>query len=100
MVSRLEIGLRQDLMDAEGLNIKRKAKDYFGFEVKDIRAIRILTIALLVAVVVLAVITDLRAGDGRVTIVAVVLRLQAGARGKVTVVVRIRAGALGIIAVH
>ncbi|MBL7175320.1 MAG: phosphoribosylformylglycinamidine synthase subunit PurS [Desulfobacteraceae bacterium] len=43
MVARLEIGLKRDIMDAEGLNIKQKAKDYFGFEVHKIRVIRILT---------------------------------------------------------
>jgi len=44
MVSRLEIRLKKELMDAEGLSIKRKAKDYFGLGVDDIRVIRILTI--------------------------------------------------------
>jgi len=44
MAARLEIGLRDGLMDAEGANIKRKATDYFGFEIEDIRVIRVLTI--------------------------------------------------------
>lgn len=44
MVSRLEIMLKKPLKDAEGANIKRKAKEYFDFEVGDIRVIRILTI--------------------------------------------------------
>ena len=44
MAARLQIGLRDGLMDAEGANIKRKAKDYFGFEIEDIRVIRALTI--------------------------------------------------------
>ena len=44
MVSRLEIRLKKELMDAEGMSIKRKAKDYFGFGVEDIRVIRILTL--------------------------------------------------------
>ncbi|MGD8230317.1 MAG: phosphoribosylformylglycinamidine synthase subunit PurS, partial [Desulfobacteraceae bacterium] len=44
MVSRLEISLKKALMDAEGAGVKRKAKDYFGYEVEDIRVIRILTI--------------------------------------------------------
>ena len=44
MVSRLEISLKRDFMDAEGSNIKRKAQDYFGLGVQDIRVVRILTI--------------------------------------------------------
>ena len=44
MVSRLEVTLRENLLDAEGANIQRKAKDYFGFEVDDVRLIRILTV--------------------------------------------------------
>jgi phosphoribosylformylglycinamidine synthase len=44
MVSRLEIRLKKELMDAEGVSIKRKAKDYFGFGAEDIRVIRILTL--------------------------------------------------------
>jgi phosphoribosylformylglycinamidine synthase len=44
MPSRLEIKLKNGLMDAEGENIKRKAKDYFTLEVDGIRVIRILTI--------------------------------------------------------
>lgn len=44
MASRLEIRLKSELLDAEGMNIKRKAKDYFQFEVDDIRVIRVLTI--------------------------------------------------------
>jgi phosphoribosylformylglycinamidine synthase len=44
MVSRLEIRLKKDLIDAEGMNIRRKAIDYFGFEVDDISVIRVLTI--------------------------------------------------------
>ena len=44
MISRLEIRLKESLLDAEGANIKRKAKEYFGFGVEDIRVIRILTI--------------------------------------------------------
>ena len=44
MVFRLEISLKKELMDAEGANIRRKAKDYFGIETGDIRVIRILTI--------------------------------------------------------
>ena len=44
MVARLEIRLKEGLADAEGLNIRRKVKDYFGFEVEDIRLIKVLTI--------------------------------------------------------
>ncbi|MFC1867729.1 phosphoribosylformylglycinamidine synthase subunit PurS [Thermodesulfobacteriota bacterium] len=44
MVSRLEIRLKNELIDAEGMNVKRKAKDYFGFEVEDIHVIKVLTI--------------------------------------------------------
>jgi len=44
MISRLEIRLKKMLRDAEGENIKRKATDYFGLDVKDIRVIRILTV--------------------------------------------------------
>jgi len=44
MVSRLEIRLKKDLLDAEGAGIQRKSREYFGFEVDDIRTIRVLTI--------------------------------------------------------
>ena len=44
MASRLEIMLKKGLTDAEGANVKKKARDYFGFEVEDARVIRILTI--------------------------------------------------------
>ena len=43
MVSRLEIRLKNELMDAEGAGILRKSREYFGFEVDDIRVIRVLT---------------------------------------------------------
>lgn len=43
MLSRLEIRLKQELMDAEGESIRRKAKEYFALEVEDIRVIRVLT---------------------------------------------------------
>lgn len=43
MLSRLEIRLKQELMDAEGQSIRQKAKEYFALEVKDIRVIRVLT---------------------------------------------------------
>src|SRR4030042_5755526 len=44
MVSRLEIRLKEELVDAEGRNLIRKAKDYFGFELEDVRVIKFLTI--------------------------------------------------------
>lgn len=44
MVSRLEIRLKKELMDAEGAGIRRKSRQYFGFEVDNIRVIRVLTI--------------------------------------------------------
>jgi phosphoribosylformylglycinamidine synthase subunit PurSL len=44
MISRLEIRLKAELTDPEGRNIKRKAADYFGIEVKEIRVIKVLTI--------------------------------------------------------
>jgi len=43
MVSRLEIRQKKALMDAEGVNIRLKAKDYFGIEVADIQVIKVLT---------------------------------------------------------
>ena len=44
MISRLEIMLKRALFDAEGANIRRKVKDYLGFDLKDVRVIRVLTI--------------------------------------------------------
>jgi phosphoribosylformylglycinamidine synthase II len=44
MVHRLEIALKESLIDAEGAGVKRKAADYFGFDVEGIRVIRVLTI--------------------------------------------------------
>jgi len=44
MAARLEIRLKQGLRDAEGASVKDKAKDYFAFEMEDIRVIRVLTI--------------------------------------------------------
>jgi len=44
MVARLEIRLKEDLLDAEGAGIRRKARKYFGFEIEAIRVIRVLTI--------------------------------------------------------
>ncbi|MBN1105915.1 MAG: phosphoribosylformylglycinamidine synthase subunit PurS, partial [Deltaproteobacteria bacterium] len=44
MISRLEIMLKRSLFDAEGAGIRRKARDYFGFALKDVRVIRVLTV--------------------------------------------------------
>jgi phosphoribosylformylglycinamidine synthase len=44
MVARLEIMLKPGLKDAEGENIRRKGKDYFGIETQSIRVIRVLTL--------------------------------------------------------
>jgi phosphoribosylformylglycinamidine synthase len=44
MAVRLEIALREDLFDAEGASLARKARDYFGYEVAGARAVRVLTI--------------------------------------------------------
>ncbi len=44
MTARLEIRLKRQLADAEGLSIRRKSREYFGFDVDDIRTIRVLTI--------------------------------------------------------
>src|SRR4030042_1192014 len=44
MISRLEIRLKSNLIDAEGAGVKTKAKDYFGIEVDEIHVIRILMI--------------------------------------------------------
>jgi len=44
MAFRLEIRLKDELLDAEGAGIRRKATEYFGFSVDDIRVIRVLTL--------------------------------------------------------
>jgi phosphoribosylformylglycinamidine synthase II len=44
MPARLEIRLRPELVDAEGMSISRKASAYFGIMVPDTRVIRALTI--------------------------------------------------------
>lgn len=43
MVKRLEIALKQNLPDPLGHGLMRKAKDYFGIEFSDVRAVDILT---------------------------------------------------------
>ena len=44
MPYRLEIALKPELFDAEGASVRRKANDYFGFSVRSVRTINILTI--------------------------------------------------------
>lgn len=44
MPVRLEIRLKPELIDAEGMSISRKASAYFGLNVADTRVIRVLTI--------------------------------------------------------
>jgi phosphoribosylformylglycinamidine synthase len=44
MASRLEIRLKKELFDAEGAGVRRKAREYFGLEVEDVRVIRVLTV--------------------------------------------------------
>ena len=43
MPARLEIRLKSELFDAEGATVKKKAIEYFGLDVKEIRVIRVLT---------------------------------------------------------
>ncbi|MBD3236458.1 MAG: phosphoribosylformylglycinamidine synthase [Candidatus Eisenbacteria bacterium] len=43
MPARLEIALRPELFDAEGASIARKARDYFGYEIDEIRTVRVIT---------------------------------------------------------
>jgi phosphoribosylformylglycinamidine synthase len=44
MANRLEITLKPRLFDAEGHSICRKANDYFGFDIRAVRTVNILTI--------------------------------------------------------
>ena len=44
MAFRLEIRLRSELTDAEGVGVRRKAREYFGLGVDDVRVIRVLTL--------------------------------------------------------
>ncbi|MBL6979486.1 MAG: phosphoribosylformylglycinamidine synthase subunit PurS, partial [Desulfobacteraceae bacterium] len=44
MAFRLEIRLKNELVDADGAGIRRKARGYFGFKVDDVRVIRVLTV--------------------------------------------------------
>jgi phosphoribosylformylglycinamidine synthase subunit PurSL len=44
MVARLEIALKRTLPDAEGAGIAKKARDYLGLNVEEVRVVRVLTI--------------------------------------------------------
>ncbi|RJQ74638.1 MAG: phosphoribosylformylglycinamidine synthase [Desulfobacteraceae bacterium] len=44
MPSRIEITLKPDLLDAEGENLRRKARDYFGIHTESVRTVNIVTI--------------------------------------------------------
>ncbi len=44
MPSRIEITLKPEMLDAEGLALSRKARDYFGIEVDSVRTVHLLTI--------------------------------------------------------
>ena len=44
MPARLEIALQDHLVDAEGEGIRRKARDYFGIQLRRVRSVQILTI--------------------------------------------------------
>jgi phosphoribosylformylglycinamidine synthase subunit PurSL len=44
MPARLEIALRDDLFDAEGATLARKARDYFDYRVSEVRTVRVVTI--------------------------------------------------------
>ncbi len=44
MPARLEIAIRKDLFDAEGATLARKARDYFGYNLRSASAVRVLTI--------------------------------------------------------
>jgi phosphoribosylformylglycinamidine synthase len=44
MPARLEIRLKSELFDAEGSAVRKKALEYFGFQVEEVRVIRVITI--------------------------------------------------------
>jgi phosphoribosylformylglycinamidine synthase II len=44
MPARLEIALKENLLDAEGEGIRQKAKNYFGIELSRVRSINVITI--------------------------------------------------------
>ncbi|MCP4368357.1 MAG: phosphoribosylformylglycinamidine synthase, partial [Deltaproteobacteria bacterium] len=44
MSHRLEIALKPELFDAEGEGVRKKAKNYFGFEIDEVRTVNIIII--------------------------------------------------------
>jgi phosphoribosylformylglycinamidine synthase len=44
MPHRLEIALKHELFDAEGDGVRQKAKNYFGFEIDEVRTVKIIII--------------------------------------------------------
>ena len=46
MAVRLEIGWRPELTDAEGEGVRRKAREYFGLELHQVRVLRVLMLDL------------------------------------------------------
>ena len=46
MAVRLEIGWRPELTDAEGEGVRRKAREYFGLELRQVRVLRVLMLDL------------------------------------------------------
>jgi len=44
MPHRLEIALKPELFDAEGEGVRQKAKNYFGFEIDEVRTVNIIII--------------------------------------------------------
>ena len=46
MTVRLEIGWRPELADAEGEGVRRRAREYFGLEMKSVRVLRVLMLDL------------------------------------------------------
>ena len=44
MPHRLEIALKPELFDAEGEGVRQKAKNYFGFEIDEVRTVNIVII--------------------------------------------------------
>ncbi|HEX9883970.1 MAG TPA: hypothetical protein VGA79_08385, partial [Desulfobaccales bacterium] len=46
MAVRLEIGWRPELTDAEGEGVRRRAREYFGLKVEQVRVLRVLMLDL------------------------------------------------------
>ena len=44
MPHRLEIALKPGLFDAEGEGVRQKAKNYFGFQIDEVRTVNIIII--------------------------------------------------------